>query len=170
MQDHEAIIVVLGGSNNSNGILSQMSLDRCRHVVNIHRAQPQLRILTTGGWGEHFNESPTAHGELMKQHLIKQGLNASLFLPIAESSYTKADAIEAAKILSDLKLKSILLVTSDFHMERALHYFSLVFPNTKIDPSPAKSSLSPTELQARIDHETNRMRAIRAETRPDLPK
>ena len=165
----DTVIVVLGGSNDKSGQLSQMSLDRCHKALSLHLAHPSLRILTTGGWGQHFNESPIAHGELMKQHLIAQGLDATLFLPVAHSSYTEADAVEAAKVLAEFKPRTLFLVTSDFHMERALHYFSQVFPKLTIQAFPAESSLPPAELRQRTEHERMRMRTIRAEMNSARP-
>ena len=97
-------------------------------------------------------------------------LNKDLFLPVALSSYTEADALEAAKVLADLETKTILLVTSDFHMERALHYFSNVFPDVMIVASPAKSTLPEAELQQRIVHESKRMKEIQAQSDRSLQR
>ncbi len=158
----DSVIVILGGSNDSDGALSQMSLDRCQQAVSLHTAHPKLRLVTTGGWGEHFNQTATAHGELVKRELIRQGISEKLFLPVPHSAYTEADAIETSKVIRHESIRQILLVTSDFHMDRALYYFRRVFATMTITPYPAKSTLPSEELEARILHERNRLDAIQA--------
>ena len=158
--DSDSVIVILGGSNDAAGILSQMSLDRCEKAYALHLSYPTLRLVTTGGWGEHFNQTSTAHGELVKQELMRRGIPEALFFAIPPSSYTKADATETAKVLCHENFKQILLVTSDFHMDRAIHYFRLVFKDMTIIPSPATSTLPADELKARTLHEKMRLEAI----------
>lgn len=155
-----SVIVVLGGSNDKSGKLSQMSLDRCDQVLIAHEKHPQCRILTTGGWGTHFNQSAVSHGELMKRELVRRGIAATQFFPIAISAYTEADASSAKLILSPASIPRILLITSDFHMDRAEHYFKKYFPETEIRPCPAKSTLPREELAQRIVHEKKRMAEI----------
>ena len=96
----------------------------------------------------------------MKQELIRRGITESLFLPVAISAYTEADASSAKLTLDSESLSSILLITSDFHMDRAEHYFKTYFPETEIKPCPAKSTLPPEELAQRTAHEKTRMTEI----------
>lgn len=156
-----AVIIVLGGSNDRHGHLSQMSEDRCSEALKVHKQHPSYPLLMTGGWGDHFNKSPWSHGHLQKQVLIKQGIPPGLFLPIALSSHTRADAVEAARILNRSRPGALLLITSDFHMPRACHYFQAEFPDTRLLPHPAISQLAPQELERRIKHEESRMISLR---------
>jgi uncharacterized SAM-binding protein YcdF (DUF218 family) len=153
-------IVVLGGSNDETGKLSQMSLDRCDQAVITHKAHPLHPILTTGGWGDHFNQSSESQGEWMKRELIRRGISESLFLPVALSAYTEEDATSAKRTLSPESLSRIFLITSEFHMDRASHYFRDVFQDVEIMPCPAKSNLTPDELAQRVAHEQKRIKEI----------
>jgi len=155
-----SVIIVLGGSNDESGRLSQMSLDRCDQAVITHQENPHSRILTTGGWGSHFNQSSGSHGEWMKQELIRRGISESLFLPVALSAYTEEDATSAKRTLSAESLSRIFLVTSEFHMDRASHYFRDVFQDVEIMPCAAKSNLTPEELAQRVAHEQKRIKEI----------
>lgn len=158
---YDTVIVVLGGSNDDDGRLHPMSLDRCREALETHQAHPNVKILTTGGWGSHFNTAASAHGELVKADLIQRGIPENQFYPTALSAHTEDDAVKACEVLRTETVSRILLVTSDFHMDRACHYFQKVFPSIEIIPRPAKSSLSEAELSQRQAHEETRMARIR---------
>ena len=93
----------------------------------------------------------------MKNELISRGIDESLFYPTAISGHTEADATSAKAILETEPLTEILLITSDFHMARAQHYFRLHFKGIRISPCPAPSTLSPIDLKDRIRHEQTRM-------------
>ncbi len=161
-KDSATVIIVLGGSNDPEGTLSQMSQDRCDQAERTHRKHPSSPILLTGGWGPHFNESPTAHAEWVQAELVRRGIPEPLFLPHAHSGYTEADAALAAEVLANVDYDRLLLITSDFHVERALFYFYRYFPPGIVQAVPAPSSLPETELRQRIAHEAKRLAALRA--------
>ena len=163
---NETVLVVLGGSNGPDGQLSQMSLDRCEQAVRTFWKHPDSRILTTGGWGQHFNTATKAHGDLMKGALVRRGLPAEPFYPNAISGYTEQDAQSAAATLGQPAPRRILLLTSDFHIERAVYYFRIAFPASEIIPCPAPSTLAPAELARREAHERTRLAALPKATHP----
>ena len=164
------VIVVLGGSNDQQGRLSPMSEDRCLEALKVHRQHPTYPLLMTGGWGDHFNQSPWTHGHLQKEILIQQGIPPDSFLPIVLSSHTRADAVEAARVLSRSSPRTLILITSDFHIPRACHYFQAEFPHTRLVPHPAPSRLAPQELERRIQHEQMRMKSLRQQSPPSPPQ
>ncbi len=58
------LLVVLGSPNDDDGRLSPRAVERLRGALREHRARPDLPILLTGGFGEHFNRSsPRPHAE-----------------------------------------------------------------------------------------------------------
>ncbi|PAJ72132.1 hypothetical protein CJF42_22880, partial [Pseudoalteromonas sp. NBT06-2] len=109
----------------------------------------------TGGFGEHFNLTNIPHGQYIQEYLIAKGIPSSSFIEIALSSYTLEDATLSKPILEQYSITRCILVTSDFHMERAKLLFNLIMPNIDFKYSEAKILVSELELQKLIKHEKN---------------
>lgn len=72
------IIVVLGSPNSTTGELSTIAKSRLNHCANIYKTG--MRVLCTGGWGEHFNTTETPHSDYAKNYLITKGIPTDNFL------------------------------------------------------------------------------------------
>ena len=129
----EGIIIVLGSPNDENGNLSEMALARAQTAFSQHRIHPNYMILPTGGFGEHFNTTNKTHGYYLKKYLIKLGIKEDLFLEVAESKNTPDDAFKAMAIVKKYQLENIIVVSSDFHMERVRYIFDRVFEAYKLN-------------------------------------
>lgn len=90
--------------------------------------------------------SGTGKGTTLKDLINAQG-NPGMKLPelwhriVLESlsSSTLENATETEKIFSQLKLRSLILITSDYHMLRALSAFRRVFVGLQISAYPVSS-------------------------------
>ncbi len=150
------LIVVLGSPNDANGNLLPFAVSRCQQTFLSYQAfseQEQCFILCTGGFGEHFNCTETAHGEYLKRYLINLGIDENAFLPIVESRFTIEDATMAKASFNMFRDEKILVISSDFHMPRVKAIFTRVYPNHQLLFKTCKTNISQAEYLKLIAHE-----------------
>jgi uncharacterized SAM-binding protein YcdF (DUF218 family) len=148
-----SVIIVLGSPNDDNGNLLPIAISRCEKALLEYNRIDECKILCTGGFGQHFNVTTLPHGEYVQNYLIDKGVPHSSFLEIALSSFTLEDATLAEPILVNHGITHIVLVTSEFHMERAKLVFNHVLPNFSFDYAEAETLVSAVELQRLREHE-----------------
>ncbi len=157
-------IVLLGAPNDERGNLSAMALERCDQAYAESVRHPDALILPTGGFGAHFNVTDKPHAFYTRNYLVGKGVAPSRFLSGAESGNTIQDAALAAPILQQAGVTDILLVTSDFHVERASFLFGLALKGTGISMtvSPSTTHVPPEEMERLRAHETSSLARLRA--------
>lgn len=151
------VMVILGAPNDNRGKLSAIAKSRCDKAYSEFLKVPTMKVLCTGGFGDHFNTSSTAHGELTKQYLLEQGIPKSAFLETVLSRFTFEDAILAKPILAKIKINHLHLVTSEFHLARVHYVFKHVFPDLRLTTSAAVTPLPSEQLKQLIAHEEKAM-------------
>lgn len=149
-----SVIIVLGSPNDEEGALSQIAKSRCERAFFEFRKHPNFRILCTGGFGEHFNKTNRPHAEYAQDYLKSKGVPSSKFIDIAESSFTLEDATLSKPIIEKYGIENAILVTSDFHMERAVLVFSCICPSLKLTCSAAQTGLLDYEIEMLKEHES----------------
>ncbi|MNG67772.1 hypothetical protein D3C87_736970 [compost metagenome] len=155
------IILVLGAPNDAQGNLSQMAQDRLNCALNLHLANPGFRILCTGGFGAHFNTTERPHYFYAYQFLIERGIPEQALEEGILSTNTITD-FQLVKELVLLKKPDLLIViTSDFHMERAQILYRRYIGYSKVVFIPAVSSLSEEELAPLIAHESRAVKIFK---------
>ena len=117
------VIVVLGSPNFPDGTLGPIALDRLLGCLGIFDPTKH-KILCTGGFGAHFNTSPVAHANYLKDFLIQKGVPSTAFLPLALSSNTVEDAVMSKSILKEVEYKNLLILTSEYHLARVEFIFT----------------------------------------------
>jgi vancomycin permeability regulator SanA len=117
------VIVVLGSPNFPDGTLGPIALDRLQGCLSIFNPQKH-KILCTGGFGAHFNTSPMAHANYLKDFLTLKGVTSTAFLPLALSSNTVEDAVMSKSILKEMEYKDLIIITSEYHMARVKFIFT----------------------------------------------
>lgn len=120
------VIVVLGSPNFADGTLGPIALDRLQGCLSIFNPQKH-KILCTGGFGTHFNTSPIAHANYLKDFLIQKGVPSTAFLPLALSSNTVEDAVMSKSILIKTEFKDLVIITSEYHVARVKFIFTEIF-------------------------------------------
>ncbi len=117
-------IVVLGGATrgdthfSSLGDLNQQA-DRIVYALQLYRAGKAPLILLSGG----ADPGSRPEAELMYEHLELMGVTPRALLRERESRDTRENALYSAIVLRGKDVRSILLVTSGFHMRRAVPLF-----------------------------------------------
>lgn len=149
----KTIILLLGSPNDDEGNLSQTALDRTNCALELYKHNDNIYFLCTGGFGEQFNRTDTPHAFYLREYLINGGVKDSDFVESAMSSNTVDDFRKSKPIIEKEKPDLLILITSDFHMERAKILFNLIITFNRVIFITAKSSLDKYELTVLQQHE-----------------
>jgi len=147
------VIIVLGSPNDDEGNLSDMAISRCEQVVIEFDKNPNYKILCTGSFGEHFNKTEIPHAQYVKEHIQACGIPNSVFLDFTLSRFTFEDATLSIPAFEKHQVKEAILVTSDFHMNRAKLLFTTIFPSVRFTFSASNTACNDAELQRLASHE-----------------
>ncbi|MGS0682330.1 YdcF family protein [Shewanella sp. 125m-7] len=151
------VIIVLGSPNDNQGNLSEIAVSRCQAALEAYQLRPDSRLLLTGGFGEHFNQTSTPHALYCQRYLIKHGVPQTAFTDIVLSRFTFEDATLAKPIIEQQQFSELCLVTSTFHLPRAKLIFNSLFPNLSFSYVAAKTPVSESKLQQLMQHELSVM-------------
>lgn len=163
------IILVLGSPNDDQGHLHSIGIERCEYALRLHRANPEWRLLLTGGYGTHFNTTGRPHAHYVREWLVAHGAEPDAFLPYAESRNTLEDASLARPIVLEAGAQLAVVVTSDYHVDRARFVFEREFAGSGVTllflATPTDAALCKLDLAALRAHETAALARLRAEER-----
>jgi len=146
------VIVVLGSPNFPDGTLGPIALDRLQGCLSIFNPQKH-KILCTGGFGAHFNTSPVAHANYLKDILIQKGVPSTAFLPLALSSNTVDDAVMSKSILKETKFKDLIITTSEYHVARVEFIFTEILKDFNLNFKAVAHHSIDDVLEPLIQHE-----------------
>ena len=154
------IVIVLGSPNGPHGELSDIALSRLNCCIAHYK--DNMKILCTGGWGEHFNTSQQPHAFYSKQYLLSKDIPESAFLEFALSKHTVDDAVKAHEIISKLNPigLGLTVITSDFHLKRVKLIFNTVFKKYAMHYIGAKSNLDQAQHKSLLAHEEKAVQSI----------
>jgi len=129
------VLVVPAGSHLSNDILGYSSYWRAVYAVLAWRRQRYEEVLLSGGG------SPVPAAEAMRNFLIASGVPRQSIRVETESTSTRENALNSARMLSG-RQGCVTLLTSDFHMFRAYRSFRKAGLDVRPTPIPdaAKSA------------------------------
>lgn len=109
-------IVVLGAQVKADGELSVQLQQRLDAAYDAWEKAPCL-VVTCGAQGEN---EPAPEGQVMREYLIDRGIPAEQVLAETTSYNTRQNIENAAALLQDYPVESVLIVTSDYHLPRAM--------------------------------------------------
>jgi uncharacterized SAM-binding protein YcdF (DUF218 family) len=143
------VIVVLGGSLGlpippRQHIQLAGGIDRLWHAVRLYKAGKAPRVILTGG---NVFEQEGMRGEswYASQLLTEWGIPRQRLITETDSRNTYENAINTRPLLEAMNARRILLVTSGFHMPRALGVFRKSLSNTGIEIVPCSADILVTE-------------------------
>lgn len=115
--DYDAIIV-LGAQVLPTGEPSVQLRWRLDKAKEMYEKSP-CPIVCCGAKGK---DEPACEGDVMRELLISEGIPEDMVIPETKSGDTHANIENAARLLSekDPAIKSPLIVTSDYHLPRAI--------------------------------------------------
>lgn len=155
------IIMLLGSPNDETGKLSQIAMNRIECAYNLYANNEHMFFLCTGGFGEHFNITNQPHASYAQSTLIEKGVREEDFLPFTLSSNTYEDFLLSKDVIEKEAPDMLIVVTSDFHIDRARILQSRIINYPHVIFIPAQSTLSDEELRPLIQHEQNALRKLK---------
>jgi uncharacterized SAM-binding protein YcdF (DUF218 family) len=155
------IIIILGSPNDEHGNLSDIAIGRLNRGLREYRKNDGYKILCTGGFGDHFNLTDRPHAEYAIKYLLQKGLGETDLLEIAESRNTEEDALLAKPIVEKHGMKSLIIVSSDFHMKRVKHIFSKIFEGYRLTFCEAKTNFTGHQHKVLKNHEERELKKIK---------
>ena len=142
-------IFVLGGgyelgANTAQDFLGTESIRRVNAASALWLKYPDASVVFSGGQpGTENDRAATRHGELSSEHAISLGLAESRIIIESGSLNTRQHPIEALKLSGVSQDSKIAIVTSDFHLRRALGEFNKHFDRVEaVGTGDAASGLS----------------------------
>lgn len=109
-------IIVLGAQVKPDGTPSiqlQWRIDAAAKAWH----ESNCLIVTCGAQGSN---EPAPEALVMRDELIRQGVDAQMILTDAESFNTRQNIRHAAELLSGHDVQTVVVVTSDYHLPRAM--------------------------------------------------
>jgi vancomycin permeability regulator SanA len=158
-------VVVLGSPNDSIGRLSAMGLGRVElgRKTYLARRDEGWRLLLTGGFGDHFNTTARPHAAYAQALLVEAGVPAEHIVEFAESRNTVDDALKARPIVEKYGVQQLIVVSSDFHLDRVRFIFGEVFPDRNLAFAGAEhlATCTPEEQEKLLAHERRELENLR---------
>jgi hypothetical protein len=127
-------IIILGGDNDISGNLSNASqkrLDKFFKIYNLYKATDP-KIIISGG----FRFSKMSHCSILKKILQNKYPTIEINKEFEENNNTVDEAINIGKYLIDNNSNNVMIITSNWHMNRVKYLFGKVFEsidNIKIE-------------------------------------
>lgn len=115
------VLIVLSAANDDQGFISYSSYWRARYALLAWKTGQFKTMVVTGG-----------HGPGIRDFLVSQGVPAEAIVAEWQSNSTHENGLNTVRLLQGLPGKKVLL-TSDFHMYRAVR----VFRKLGVDVAPA---------------------------------
>lgn len=160
------LVIILGSPNDSEGNLSPMAVGRIETGLRVWKENRLrgFRILLTGGISDHFNPTDKPHAEYTQKALMQLGVPESEFVEFAESRHTVEDARLSLPIVEKYQADKLIIVTSDFHMDRAQFIFKTIFAGWDLEfvSAPYLKGISDEERDRLVSHETRALASLKA--------
>ena len=128
-------VVVFAGGVGELGKAGGGTQERLQHAIDIYRERYAAHLVFSSGYTYSFPEA-----ELMRAAAIEQGVPPAAIVLEARSTNTYENARFTAEIFRDHRWQSMLLVSSPYHMRRALLVWHRVAPGLAVTPAPPSRS------------------------------
>ena len=110
------VIIVLGAQVKEDGTPSVALERRLTAALEMYKTDPQI-IICCGAQGAN---EPAAEGDVMRAWLIDRGVKEEDAIAETKSFNTRENLNYAREIMKEKGLSQALIVTSDYHVPRAL--------------------------------------------------
>ena len=129
----QEIIMVLGSTINSEGILSEIAISRLEKCIEVVKNKDDYLIILTGGFGGHFNTTNRMYSLYAYEYLINNGIDTGSISALIPSIDTVEDATLSYRVIKHLNPLKIVIITSEFHQERVKYIFGKVYKEFKLE-------------------------------------
>ena len=129
------VIVVFAGGVGESGQAGGGYQERVRAAVDLYQAGYAPRMIFSSGYEFAFRET-----EVMRSLAMSQGVPASAIVLETRASSTYENVVFVYELLEEFDSKTILLVSSPYHMRRALLTWDAQASDIKVVPTPVRES------------------------------
>lgn len=112
-------IVTLGYALGKNGVMEKPLIGRLEQTLKLAKKNPEIPIIVTGG----VPQGGVTEGFVMKNWLVKKGVDPNRIYIEDQAKDTVGNAFYSTKILKELGVKNLVLISSATHMRRAISVF-----------------------------------------------
>ena len=126
------VLIVLGGSVVGGDLIGASSYWRAVYTVRELRKRPYRRVIISGGNGD--DGKPIA--ELMRDFVRGQSIDTAGILVEGTSTSTRENVRESLALLEEGERRRVVLLTSDFHIWRAVRVFRKAGAEVETCPVP----------------------------------
>lgn len=130
-------IIVLGAGLKGNCTLDASLMARMEKAIELYRQKKASRIIVTGGIQPQNNTCVEAVA--MRRFAITKNIPRKAIISEKLARNTYENAFYTTKLMGKEKMKSALIVTSDFHSKRVDFIFGQYPIKQKIVPAPSKT-------------------------------
>lgn len=161
------VIIVLAGGVNNDGSLPDLPRSRVDCGIQHLKNREAKKLIMTGKYGfwlDWQKQIPCrSEAEAMKEYAISEGIPSDSILTEQESKDTLGNAyFTKVNILEPNNWKSVLVVTSDFHLERTKYIFDLVFGTEySVTYDTVKTILPPEKLTSLGEQEVKTIAVLK---------
>ena len=121
------MIIILGGKNNSKGILTDFTINRIEAALKIIKKQ-NIKVILSGG----YRFSSVSHCTIVKKYLIDRYSSINIEKEFTENNNTVDEAINIGSYLLEQQYHgNITIITSPWHLPRVKYLFDVVFSRNK---------------------------------------
>jgi uncharacterized SAM-binding protein YcdF (DUF218 family)/glycosyltransferase involved in cell wall biosynthesis len=128
-------IVVFAGGVGESGKAGGGYQERVKQAVDLYRAGMAPRMIFSSGYAFVFREA-----EVMRDLAVNQGVPPSVILLETKAANTFENVAFVNEVLERQGWRSILLVSSPYHMRRAVWTFRKRAPGLRLIPAPVPYS------------------------------
>jgi len=154
-------IVVLGGTNDDHGILSDFTKKRIEKCYEMLYNESNVNVHFSGGFNEKFNSTNISHSQLCVNYFEQiNKLNIKINKQMHEKNNNTVDeAIHFGEYFknNDSKIK---IITNDWHINRVIYLFEKTFKYYNVSNYEFISIKSNTEDEILIQNETNKIKEL----------
>lgn len=130
----DAVVVFAGGVGES-GEAGGGYQERVKQAVDLYHAGHAPRIVFSSGYVFAFREA-----EIMRDLAVANGVPPDAIVLELEAANTYENVVFVGRILADNGWSSVLLVSSPYHMRRALAVWDQMAPEIDVTPVPVENS------------------------------
>ena len=143
-------IIVLGNKLLPNGDLSQILINRLDKTYELYKTGKYDYIIVSGG---KVGDSKYTEAYQMKRYLSELKIPVNKIIKEEISRNTIENAKECLKIINNLDVQKITVITSDFHLDRVKYIFKDFFENIIIEYVQSDNGFDENFLQKSILNE-----------------
>ncbi len=161
---NKEIIIVLGGGVNEDGSLTDQSKERVDRALQIFRKNPARYLLVSSKYSFAINFVPRkTEAKAMRDYAFSSGVPSKKVILEDRSVDTTGNMLFAEEIIRRMHgVRSLILVTSSYHMQRSRYLFEKFFGKRfRVSFVSSKSRLSNEKLKLRKKSEKETLDLIK---------